>query len=665
MKNFLPSFKPLLLFSLYSFLLLLSSCVELEKFNELKAPSRKYKAKTTSKEEKKTWQEIKKEKNKNFTERIKDISVFIKANKDKDIVLEAYLLKAKIFSKNKKQKEACSTYHQVVKSSFYYPKPWEAYRASAKCYFNEGKTELAFEVLEKFIQSPKENLEHKTVAADLQWVFIKNKKGFIERKLISLSHLLLLSSQPKQKQYWEETGKNIIDSLLVKELILQAQQAEKFIAFEGYLLYKTGQYFWSNKKFSTAGKFFKKSLSTTLSLKLKKQAQYKINLIQKISKVNPYLIGVLVPLSGRSKALGEKILKGLYLGLDMDKDSSWQILVMDSKSHPDVVRTHLDSLFYKHHVIGIVGGFTSETAEVIASRAEAFLTPAVLFSQKEGLTLNREFIFQNSITAEQLLSPLAEQNKLKIEKVAILYPDDLYGKNYADIFSKIFRKKGGQIVGQEAYKAGEVDFKSSVKNLLHLNIKGREKEFKKLKQKYLKGNPSLTERSHKLTPENLLPAKKEFEALFIPDSLDRVKKITDHLKYFGVKDIYLLGTNLWSLNQSSFWSKEFPLIFVNLQKKDNHLVRKSSFYKEFINSFGQPPGLFEQRAYNTALFFKKALSQGVKSRLSFQEELKKIKQIQGAYYSLTISKDRIFNYPLSLYKKDSKKIHTLDSMPVK
>ena len=665
MKNDIFSFRFYLVVFLFSPVFF--GCGLLGKHQRVKSYSKKTQAKKTELKDEQTWEQIKQKTKKPLAQRIKDIEAFIRANEDKEIALDAYLLKAKILLKNKRNGQACLSYHKIVQSSFDYTRRWEVYRASAKCQVQEGKLNSALETLERLIQNPKENTANKKAGAKLQWNFIKNKKTFFHWKLISLSHLSILSSQVKEQQAWKSRGEQLIHDLPSNDLIVYADQASLYGIFEGYLLYKTARYFFENKKLSRSKYYFEKSLSSPLSLDLKKKAKNSLLLIRKITKVNPYLIGVLIPLSGRRQILGEKVLRGLYMGLGMDKDSSWQIIVVDSKSHSDVVRMQLDNLFYKHNIIGLVGGLTGETAEVIAEKAEAFATPAVLFSQKKDLSLNRQFVFQNAITAEQLLQPLVQEviTKLKIKKTAILYPDDPYGRKYSALFSEMFKETGGEIEGYESYKAGEVDFKRHIKNLLQLNIKGREKEFEKLKQKFLEENPFLSGRSRKLTPENLLSSKMEFSALFIPDSLDQMHKIKDHLRYFGVKDIYLLGTDLWRPSQISYWPEDLPLIFVNLLKKDQHLVKNSLFYKNFMNSYAQPPGLFEQRAYNSALFLKQALDQGARTRLSLQRELKKIKTLQGAYYKVSISKDQVFNYPLSIYKMGVGKARNLDSVPVK
>ena len=307
----------------YSFLTLLSffafiSCGFLDKSKKFQSFPKKEKAKKSSPKQKQTWEEIKNQTDKPFLERVKNIEKFISANKDKNIALSAYLLKAKILLKNKKYSQACSTYHEVVESVFDYSDSWSAYRNSAKCHFKAKKPIPALKTLEQFIQKPKANLKDKKAGALLQWSFLKNKKAFVEWKLISLSHLVALSSHNKEK--WRNKGKKLIQNLSHSQLTAYANTANSFYVFEGYFYYKLGKYFFLKKDFGRAKSYLKNALSSSLEENLKKEVKQILLMIKKISKVNPYLIGVLLPLSGRKKALGEKILRGLYLGLDMEKE---------------------------------------------------------------------------------------------------------------------------------------------------------------------------------------------------------------------------------------------------------------------------------------------------------------------------------------------------------
>ena len=638
--------KKSLIFPLFFFLF---SCQVFERVNFSFAVDQKKKARKASRQEEITWMQIKNQPNLSFEERIKQLDQFIKENQNKETAFSAYLLKADLFLKNKQNQKACLTYHQAVQSSFAYSQPWKIYYESAQCYLREGKDNLAFEALQNLIQSSRAKKEDRTKALLLQWKLVKNKKRAKRQKLMVLSAQAALSETlaGRKKRFYK--GVKIINEMSFQEKLIYDSQSALFPEFAEYLNYKIGLHYFENKEFQSAEKRLKKTLSSSLSDLIKKEVKLKLFLIKKISQTNPSLIGVILPLSGERKELGEKILRALFLGFNMNQNSSLQMVVLDSKNHPDVVRSHIEELFNKHHVIALTGGLSVEVAEVIAQKAEELLIPAVLLSQGRELTKNRKFVFQNAINSKQLLTPLIKElkNRLRINKAAIMYPDDSYGRKYSSFFEESFKKAGGQITERIKYKLGEVDFKDEVKELLHLKIKGRKREFKKLKNKILKDNPSASVRSHKLTPENILPLKQNFSAIFIPDSSKARMRIQEHLRYFGLNHTYLVGLNLWNMDQIK--TKDFSVIFVNLKEEEKN---KSSFYVEFFKSYSQAPGYFEQKAYNAAVFLKQALDDvKLKSRLQLQERLDSIKTFQGAYGPLSVSEDRVFQYPLKVYKK--------------
>ena len=607
-------------------------------------------AQKTSPEGQKTFEQIKNYKSIKDLPKIKE---FIAKNPAQEVTLEAYFLKAKILSHNNKTKEACDVYHQLVQSPVDYNQRFLIYKTSASCLFKAGKLKTALKTLEQFIKNPRAKRLNKTLAAKIKWGYVKNKAGFIHWKLNSLSYLFLLS-QAEDKKTWSLKAQSLIKSLNPSDLIYYAEKSSLYPGLSGELLSQAGEYFLKQKEFKRAKLYFKKALSKPLSLEQKQILKNQQSMIKKITKVNPYLIGVLVPLSGRRKALGEKILKSLYLGLDMENNSSWQLLVADSKSHPDVVRAEIDNMFYKNHVMALIGGLNKKTAQVIAEKSESFALPSVIFSKKQGLSANREFVFQNTVTAEGFLNLLVKELKenLKVNKVATLYPEDSYGTEYAELFSKLFKKQGGRITNQESYKTGEVDFKKQIKKMLKLELKGREKEYEQRKQEFLEKNPNFNKRSRKLSPERLLTPEYEFSALFIPDTLNQTLKIKKYLKYFELKNIYLLGAELWLNSKMPKAPEDLAFVFVNL-KQDPLLFKKSLFYKNYLKFYKQAPGLFEERAYNSAMFLKQALSQGARSRLDLLKQLKSIKNFKGAYYNISLSDEGLFHYPLTVYKVGS------------
>ena len=625
-------------------LLFLVNCRYLEKRETY---PKKSQAQELSEEGQKTWSEVQKKTKAplSLEEKVRQLDQFIQLNKDKNEALSAYLLKAQLFLDHNKAKSACLTYYELVDSSFEYKNSWPVYQSAVKCHIKEGRRDLAVKSLETFIRQAGNTIPQKKKASLLQWSILKNQKGFLKEKLRTLSHLHSFSSE---KQLYLKKGHDLIDKLSLKELETYAYQSREFPVFEAYLLYRAGQLFLDQKKLKQSEIFFNRLLSRLKDEGAKEQVERTLIKIKKASQINPYLIGVILPLSGPRKLLGEKLLRALSVGFELDQGSPWQLIVLDSRDHSEIVKSQMEDLFYKHHASAVIGGLSSQTALAMAEKAEEFSIPVVLLSQKSGLTKGRPFVFQNAVTAGQLLKPLIEElrGSLKVESAAILYPDDSYGKEYSSLFEEMFKKSNGGIESKILYKLGEVDFKKQIEQLL--DFKNRKKEFEGKKAEMLKKDPDLLSRSVKLTPENVLSADQKFSALFIPDGPKALKVIEDHLRYFGLKDIYLAGLNLW--REETVKAREFPLVFVNLKEPEKN---KMAFYQEFFKLYKYAPGDFEERAYNSALFLKQALKKG-RSRFALQERLDSIQNFQGAYSILTVSEDRVFQYPLKVYKKSLK-----------
>ena len=349
------------------------------------------------------------------------------------------------------------------------------------------------------------------------------------------------------------------------------------------------------------------------------------------------------------------------MGLGLEKDSPWQMVVMDSKDHPDVVKANMEKLLYDHHVIAVVGGLSGETAEVMAKLASEFSLPCILLSQKNKLTENREVVFQNAQTSESLVNHLVKDIRkiLKSKKLAVLYPEDSYGREYSHLFSQMFAQSGGSITKKVSYTIDEVDFKASLRELFELN--GREEEYKKLKEEYIKNHPSLSARSRKLRPEYLLEPKRDFDGIFIPDSVKTLKKIAAYLKYFNIGDLYILGTNLWKPQHLPSLPKDFPLLFINTPQMTQKALHASPFYVNYVKSFKSAPGFFERQSYNAAHALALVLKNGSKTRSQVAAELTKLETIPGAFYPIRLSEGRVFTYPLKTYILYDGKVQELET----
>ena len=205
----------------------------------------------------------------------------------------------------------------------------------------------------------------------------------------------------------------------------------------------------------------------------------------------------------------------------------------------------------------------------------------------------------------------------------------------------------------------EVDFKASLRDLFEL--KDREEEYKKLKEEYMEKHPHLSPRSVKLRPEYLLEPKRDFEGIFIPDSLKALEKIVAYLKYFNIGDLYILGTNLWKPGHLPPVPEDLPLLFVNEPEIKQKTLHKTPFYVDYVRIFKTAPGFFERQSYNSARALTLALQGFPKSRSKVVEELNKLKTLPGAFYPVSLSENRVFTYPLKTYIFHEGKVEKLNS----
>ena len=615
---------------------------------------------------KKTLAEIKKSAGKKpLTETVRELKDLIRQSRGNKPALEAQLFLARLFEKKGKTGQACRTYEKAMDRPYSHDLQDTIALSTAQCLIQQNKTIKALELLETRIQKQDKSLKIKYQSAQLQWSAIKNKNNVKSWKIKTLSHLISASPLEKEKLLWEKKAEELLSKLNYKEAVSLKKESENYGLLQGAFLFKAGEISQKEGQPEEAERLFKKALSSHLSPSRQKEARKRLKILSAHSKVNPYIIGVILPLSGRRRALGEKSLRGLYAGLELTQDSPWQMIIMDSKDHPDVVKTNMEKLFYKHHVMAVVGGLSGETAEVMAEKADEFGLPCILFSQKSDLTKNRGFVFQNAQAGKSLVRRLIEdiESALNLKKTAILYPEDSYGKEYARIFTEMFTERGGKISKQVSYKRDEVDFKQPLKSLFEFN--NREEEYKKLKEEYLKKHPGLTARSKKLSPERILQPKKDFEAIFIPDSLSALKKIIAYLKYFDIEDLYILGTNLWKPDRLPAVPEGLPVIFVSADQMEPKDLSKSSFHTWFTKTFHSVPGFFERQSFNAAQALIKALKTSPKTRSQLNRELKKIKTVQGAFFPITLSEDRVFSYPLETYISSGGNLLPLKSRPAR
>lgn len=316
-------------------------------------------------------------------------------------------------------------------------------------------------------------------------------------------------------------------------------------------------------------------------------------------------IGCLLPLSGKYAEYGDKALKGIQLAiqeLSQTHGRKFNMVIKDTRGDPDVAAACVDELD-QARVAGIIGPLL--TVEAAGARAQELKIPLIALTQKEDFALSGDYLFSNFITPRMQVQTLAAYvfKTLGLKKVAILYPDEPYGKRHMELFSEAVAEYGAQLVEIHAYDGNSTDFSDILR-------------------KFTKPGDDPSERD-----------TFDFEALFIPDAASRINMILPQLAFNDIRDIVLLGTNLWHRQSLLDQTKGYNRGAVITEGYFGHSRKfvTTRFNNAFSHLYGESPGFLEAIFYDTVrILLSTAMDPLVDSRQRLKTALQEERIFEGA-----------------------------------
>jgi len=369
-----------------------------------------------------------------------------------------------------------------------------------------------------------------------------------------------------------------------------------------------------------------------------------IDEIKKNAVFNHNTIGVLLPLTGPYRAFGSRALKGVELALSQFSALSGSppinISVKDTGADPDKTRTAVAELA-QEQVAAILGPIV--TAEVAAREAQKMGIPIITLTQKDNIPEIGDKVFRNFITPKMQVQALASFSieSLGLDRFAILYPDETYGLTFMNLFWDELLELGGQVVGVEAYNPKQTDFTDSIKKLVGLyypiaeDLKPQPESDETVKsedapkdadEEALKDSAEKTQQEEE--PEPII----DFDAIFIPDSPGKAGLIVPQLAYFDIKDVYLLGTNLWHSDSLIKIANQYVQGAV---MPDGFFAQSASpivqqFVTAFEAAYQESPDFIEAVVFDSAMILFHAVSRPhIRYRNDIREELLSMEGFSG------------------------------------
>lgn len=337
-------------------------------------------------------------------------------------------------------------------------------------------------------------------------------------------------------------------------------------------------------------------------------------------------IGCLLPLSGKYAIFGQQALAGIQLAIKVLSEThstSFNLIIEDTQADPERAVEGVHRLYQKN-VSAIIGPLLP--VKEAGLQAEEYGIPMIALTQKQDFPESGDFLFSNFITPGMQVQTLGSYifGELGIRKVAILYPDETYGRRYMNLFWDVVDEYNAHVVGVERYDGKKTDFTTALEKLTGKyyplpEFLEPEEEIDLLEEGLQPPEPVKHARNKKAQEE---PVEIQFEALFIPDSPSKIKLILPQLAFNDIRNVYLVGTNLW--HHETLLKRDLRGYTRNAVIADGFFNKSTNpqtkvFSEQFTQLFDRDPKFIEAIAFDTASIL---LSTGLDETIASREELK-------------------------------------------
>jgi len=343
------------------------------------------------------------------------------------------------------------------------------------------------------------------------------------------------------------------------------------------------------------------------------------------------VLGVLLPLSGPFSIYGNEVLKGIQLGMGLAGpigEPGLTLLIKDTEGEPDQAAAALEDLANTQKVMAVIGPLSSTAAAAAARKSQETGVPIITLSQREGIAEEGDMVFRNLLTPAQEIKGLLDVavNRMGLKRFGILYPDNAYGRYCMETFWGRLEQMGGVVTAVESYGVDQTDFADEIKKMVGL---------------YYPRPESLVEKPDDMqTPKDeegiIHPEKPEpiidFDAIFIPDTFQRVAMIAPQLVFHDVLGVQLLGTSAWQSPKLLEMAKDYiqGAVFCSGFASNAGDPDVRAFVDAYRENFDGDPDILAANGYDTIRLLKELLAvESIRTRRDLAAALLKSQGFKG------------------------------------
>jgi ABC-type branched-subunit amino acid transport system substrate-binding protein len=348
--------------------------------------------------------------------------------------------------------------------------------------------------------------------------------------------------------------------------------------------------------------------------------------VENVTRITPFNIGLVLPLTGEKESFGQKALSGVDTGLKaLGVDERVKIYTRDSANSPARGAQAVLELIREEKVAFIIGGLFPETAKAEYLEARKY---GVLYISLAQVNLPKEeknlhLIEVLGSIESQVEALLADQMIGKFgQRLGVIYPDNESGKAYMDEVWRRASQKNLQISSIAAFPKNTHDYRDTAQLFLGLRYpRERSEELRILEDVYAHERSSIRR-------VQTLPPVIDFDWVFMASFPQEAGQLIPTLGYYDATRLKIIGGPSWATQAMVKEQKNLgTLYFIGDDPKDIN----QEMINRFQDLYGKKATLIEILALDAMKLGAEILQHNseVGSRDEFDSRLKSAGKLRG------------------------------------
>lgn len=192
---------------------------------------------------------------------------------------------------------------------------------------------------------------------------------------------------------------------------------------------------------------------------------------ERTERADPRVIGAILPLTGRGREVGQRVMRGLMLAAGNPADgpedpNAPQLVLRDDAGNPERAAQAVEDLVSEHRAIAIVGPVEGAAARAAAQRAQDLGVPLLTLVPDSEIVGPGPLVFRLMFSPDEEARALVQAARARgATRFAVLAPENGYGAAMIAAYTRAVTAAGGQLTATERYANGATSFGEVVRRL--------------------------------------------------------------------------------------------------------------------------------------------------------------------------------------------------------